>query len=69
MWFLKTAFRVEDVYVFVTESWLLSSLQIPNDREICVNVQFDREHYVGVVQAVPINVYDYYEPGQSDTST
>ena len=47
---------------------MLSSLQIPNDREICVNVQFDREHYVGVVQAVPINVYDYYEPGQSDTS-
>ena len=25
---------------------------------------FDREYYVGVVQAVPINVYDYYEPGK-----
>ena len=48
---------------------MLSSLQIPNDRELCVNVQFDREYYVGVVQAVPINVYDYYEPGQSDSST
>ena len=38
--------------------------QIPNDRELCVDVQFDREYHVGVVQAVPINVYDYYEPGQ-----
>ena len=29
-----------------------------------MDVQFDREYHVGVVQAVPINVYDYYEPGQ-----
>ena len=65
---MKTAFCVGDVYVCVTESWLLSSLQIPNDRVLCMDVQFDREHYVGVVQAVPINVYDYYEPGQSDSS-
>ena len=39
--------------------------QIPNDRELCVDVQFDREYYVGVVQAVPVNVYDYYEPGKN----
>jgi len=38
--------------------------QIPSDRELCVDVQFDREYYVGVVQAVPVNVYDYYEPGE-----
>ena len=38
-------------------------LQIPSDRDLCVDVQFDREYYVGVVQAVPVNVYDYYEPG------
>ena len=42
-----------------------SVLQIPSDRELCVDVQFDRDYYVGVVQAVPVNVYDYYEPGQS----
>lgn len=39
------------------------SFQIPSDRDLCVDVQFDREYYVGVVQAVPVNVYDYYEPG------
>ena len=38
--------------------------QVPHDRELCVKVQFDREYYVGVVQAVPVNVYDYYEPGE-----
>ena len=42
-----------------------SQLQIPNDRELCVDVQLDREYFVGVVQPVPVNVYDYYEPGQS----
>ena len=40
------------------------SFQIPSDRDLCVDVQFDREYYVGVVQAVPVNVYDYYEPGE-----
>ena len=40
-------------------------LQIPSDRELCVNVTFEREDFVGAVQAVPVNVYDYYEPGQS----
>lgn len=39
-------------------------LQIPSDRELCVDVQFKREYYVGAVQAVPINVYDYYKPGK-----
>ena len=29
-----------------------------------MDVQFDPEYNVGVVQAVPINVYDYYEPGE-----
>ena len=29
-----------------------------------MDVQFDQEYNVGVVQAVPINVYDYYEPGE-----
>ena len=48
---------------------MLSSLQIPNDRELCVNVQFDREYYVGVVQVVPIIVYDYYEPGEINSFT
>lgn len=38
--------------------------QIPSDRDLCVDVKFDREYYVGVVQAVPVNVYDYYEPGK-----
>ena len=47
-----------------TRSWLFLLSQIPNDRDLCVDVQFDREYYVGVVQAVPINVYDYYEPGE-----
>ena len=40
-------------------------LQIPSHRALCVDVQFDREYPVGVVQAVPVNVYDYYEPGQA----
>lgn len=39
--------------------------EIRNDRPLCVDVRFDREYYVGVVQAVPVNVYDYYEPDQS----
>ena len=29
-----------------------------------MDVQFDPEYNVGVVHAVPINVYDYYEPGE-----
>ena len=41
----------------------MHSFQIPSDRDLCVDVQLDREYYVGVVQAVPVNVYDYYEPG------
>ncbi|XP_067056513.1 complement C3-like [Acropora muricata] len=36
--------------------------EIPSDRQLCVDVRLDREFYVGVVQAVPIKVYDYYEP-------
>ena len=40
-----------------------TSLQIPNYRDLCVDVRLDREYYVGVVQAVPVSVYDYYEPG------
>jgi len=39
--------------------------QIPNYRDLCVDVEFDRENYVGVVQAVPVKVYDYYEPDES----
>ncbi|XP_027048067.1 ophiophagus venom factor-like [Pocillopora damicornis] len=39
--------------------------EIRSDRPLCVDVRFDREYYVGVVQAVPVNVYDYYEPDQS----
>ena len=39
-------------------------LQIPSDRELCVDVKFQREDYVGAVQAVPVNVYDYYKPGE-----
>ena len=30
-----------------------------------MNVTFEREYGVGSVQAVPVNVYDYYKPGQS----
>ena len=40
-------------------------LQIPSDRDLCVDVQFEREHNVGAVQEVPVKVYDYYKPGQS----
>lgn len=40
-------------------------LQIPVSRDLCVDVEFYREYFVGVVQAVPVKVYDYYEPGQS----
>ena len=29
-----------------------------------MDVQFDQGYNGGVVQAVPINVYDYYEPGE-----
>ena len=42
----------------------LHLLQIPSDRELCVDVKFNREFYVGAVQAVPVNVYDYYKPGK-----
>lgn len=34
-----------------------------------MNVQFDREYSVGVVQVVPIIVYDYYEPGRINSFT
>ena len=37
--------------------------QIPSDHELCVNVLFEKEFYVGAVQSVPVNVYDYYQPG------
>ena len=46
-------------------SQLKNLLQIPSDRELCVDVLLDREYNVGVVQAVPVNVYEYYEPGQT----
>ena len=46
-------------------SLLKNLLQIPSDRELCVDVRLDREYYVGVVQTVPVTVYDYYEPGQT----
>ena len=39
-------------------------LQIPSDRELCVEVQFEREHNVDAVQVVPVKVYDYFKPGQ-----
>ena len=29
-----------------------------------MDVQFDPEYNVGVVHAVPVNVYDYYQPGE-----
>ena len=44
--------------------YTLHLLQIPSDRELCVDVKFQREYYVGAVQAVPVNVYDYYKPGR-----
>lgn len=39
-------------------------VQIPNAREACVQFKMKREFEVGVVQPVPVKVYDYYEPGK-----
>ena len=50
----------------IEQIYLLHLLQIPSDRQLCVNVTSEREYYVGTVQAVPFNVYDYYEPGKPD---
>ncbi|CAH3019179.1 unnamed protein product [Porites evermanni] len=54
-----------DKYEVSDRSLVLYLSEIPNDRQLCVNVRFDREYYVGVVQVVPIIVYDYYEPDES----
>jgi len=54
-----------DNYEVSDRSLVLYLSEIPNDRHLCVNVQFDREYPVGVVQVVPIIVYDYYEPDES----
>ena len=56
--------EVSDSAIFNSFVLSIVSFQIPSDRDLCVDVQFDREYYVGVVQAVPVNVYDYYEPGE-----
>ena len=58
-------------YTFAYQSYkrAVNLFQIPNYRNLCVNVQFDREYYVGVVQVVPIIVYDYYEPGKINSFT
>ena len=37
--------------------------QVPSDRHICLTFKVFRENDVGIVQPVPVNVYDYYEPG------
>ncbi|RMX42632.1 hypothetical protein pdam_00010273 [Pocillopora damicornis] len=43
-------------------SLVLYLSEIPSDHELCVNVLFEKEFYVGAVQSVPVNVYDYYQP-------
>ncbi|KAL9988937.1 hypothetical protein ACROYT_G003433 [Oculina patagonica] len=43
-------------------SLVLYLSEIPSDRELCVDVKFEREYYVGGVHAVPVKVYDYYKP-------
>lgn len=38
--------------------------KIPSDHELCFNLEMKRDFEVGLVQPVPVTVYDYYEPGQ-----
>ena len=38
--------------------------EIPSDHELCYNLELTRDFAVGIVQPVPVTVYDYYEPGQ-----
>lgn len=54
-----------DSFEVSDRSLVLYLSEIPSDRELCVDVTFQREYYVGAVQAVPVNVYDYYKPDQS----
>lgn len=42
--------------------WL--SLQIPSQCLTCIRFRALREHVVGRTSALPISVYDYYEPGK-----
>ena len=38
--------------------------KIPSAHELCFNLELTRDFEVGIVQPVPVTVYDYYEPGQ-----
>ena len=38
--------------------------KIPSDHELCFNLELKRDFEVGIVQPVPVTVYDYYDPGQ-----
>lgn len=41
--------------------------KIPSSHELCFNLELQRDFEVGIVQPVPVTVYDYYEPGQFNT--
>ena len=42
---------------------ILLDLQVYHKKEFCAMFRVNRVHEVGTIQAVPIKVYDYYEPG------
>ncbi|PFX26602.1 cobra venom factor-like [Stylophora pistillata] len=62
---LNTSVPQLDMIEKSDRSLVLYLSEIPSTRELCVSVLFEKEFYVGAVQAVPVNVYDYYEPDQS----
>lgn len=37
--------------------------KIPHNRSLCFTLEMKRDYEVGLVQPVPVTVYDYYEPG------
>ena len=41
--------------------------KIPSTHELCFNLELTRDFEVGIVQPVPVTVYDYYEPDNKCT--
>ena len=37
--------------------------KIPSANQLCFVLEMERHYEVGLLQAAPVTVYDYYEPG------
>ena len=38
--------------------------KIPGNKQLCFPLKMTKDFEVGLVQPVPVQVYDYYEPGK-----